>query len=415
MPSEEKNSPVKKLDLKKTQVNEEITEKSNDEAVIDKEVAVKGNRKKAITRILIFLAVVIVILLIYGIYWLKVGKWEQDTEDAYINGYQNVVTSQLNGRITQIYIKDTQEVKEGDLLAVVDDTDYKINFEKAEAALAKAVKGYYSLSSSAYQYVDIVSAKESDLRKAQADYARDSSAYKQGLISKEQYDITSHDLEQAKTALAKSRKEQENARVQAILSSIYTHPNVKEAIVNYKEAYINLERTKIYAPISGIIAKKSIYLGQKVASNQELLTIIDPKDIWVDGNLKENQLKSIKIGNEVEIVSDVNQKKYKGYITGISAGTGNAFSILPAQNATGNWIKIVQRVPIRIDIEKESLENNGALPLGSSATITVNTKVTGDIAELNKKPEQKTELYKIDENDINHRISQIIEANIGRR
>ncbi len=137
--------------------------------------------------------------------------------------------------------------------------------------------------------------------------------------------------------------------------------------------------------------------------------------MWIDGNLKENQLKSVVIGNKVEITSDVNQKKYVGYVTGISAGTGNAFSILPAQNATGNWIKIVQRVPIRIDIDKESLKNNGVLPLGSSVTVSVNTKDKGDVSALNQKIEQKSELYKIDENDINHKISQIIEANIGSR
>ena len=414
MPNEEKNLLVKKVEVKKNDdIQKDLEDKT--ETKDENQVPIKENRKKAFIRIVIFIIILAILGLIYGIHWFKVGKWEQETDDAYINGYQNVVTAQVNGRITEIYIKDTQEVKEGDLLAVIDDTDYKINFEKAEAALAKAVKGYYSLNSSAYQYVDIVSGKESDLKKAQADYSRDSSAYKQGLISKEQFDITSHNVEQAKIALAKSRKEQENARVQAISSSIYTHPNVKEAIVNYKEAYVNLERTKIYSPISGIIAKKSIYIGQKVASNQELLAVVDLKDIWIDGNLKENQLKSVVIGNKVEITSDVNQKKYVGYVTGISAGTGNAFSILPAQNATGNWIKIVQRVPIRIDIDKESLKNNGVLPLGSSVTVSVNTKDKGDVSALNQKIEQKSELYKIDENDINHKISQIIEANIGSR
>lgn len=386
-----------------------------EEKIENKQEDPQTKKKKAVVRIIIFLAVIVLAALIYGIKWYTSGRWMQETEDAYINGYQNTVTSQVDGRITELYIKDTQMVKEGDLLAVIDDTDYKINFEKAEADLAKAVKTYYSLNSSVNQYSDIIKSLRSSLAKAQADYKRDNSAYKQGLISKEEYDSTVNNLDQAQTSLNKALKEQDNARIQAISSSIYTHPEVKAAIVSYKAAYINLERTKIYAPVSGVIAKKSVYIGQKVSANQELLTLVDLNDIWVDGNLKENQLKNIKIGNPVEIKSDVNGKKYKGYITGISAGTGNAFSILPAQNATGNWIKIVQRIPVRIDIDKDSLKENGPVSIGSSTTIDVDTRETVGKPNINDIKEQKTNLYTIDESEINHKISAVIDANLGRR
>ncbi|MCP1224963.1 efflux RND transporter periplasmic adaptor subunit [Sebaldella sp. S0638] len=366
-------------------------------------------------RIGVFVIVIAIIGIIFGVKWFTAGRWIQGTDDAYVNGFQNTVTSQVDGRITELYIKDTQTVKEGDLLAVIDDTDYKINFEKAEANLAKAVKTYYSLNSSADQYSDVIKSLRSSLQKAQADYKRDNAAYKQGLISKETYDATANNLDQAQTSLNKALKEQDNARIQAISSSIYTHPEVKAAIVSYKEAYVNLERTKIYAPISGVVAKKSVYIGQKVSANQELLTLIDLNDIWVDGNMKENQLKNIKIGNKVELKSDVNGKKYTGYVTGISAGTGNAFSILPAQNATGNWIKIVQRIPVRIDIDKDSIKENGAVSLGSSMIIDVDTKEVVENPNVNNIKEQKTNLYTIDESAINHKISEIIDANLGRR
>ena len=395
---------------RENETNNKIIE--NDNAELEKK---QGNRKKALVRIGVFIVIIAIIGVIFGIRWFTTGRWFQETDDAYVNGFQNTVTSQVDGRITELYIKDTQTVKEGDLLAVIDDTDYKINFEKAEANLAKAVKTYYSLNSSADQYTDVIRSMRSSLQKAQADYKRDSAAYKLGLISKEDYDATANNLDQAQTSLNKALKEQDNARIQAISSSIYTHPEVKAAIVSYKEAYVNLERTKIYAPVSGTIAKKSVYIGQKVSANQELLTIVDLGDIWVDGNLKENQLKNIKPGNPVELRSDVNGKKYKGYVTGISAGTGNAFSILPAQNATGNWIKIVQRIPVRIDMDKDSLKENGLISLGSSMTVDIDTKEVVNNPNINNIKEQKTNLYNIDESAVNHKISQIIEANLGRR
>ena len=132
-----------------------------------------------------------------------------------------------------------------------------------------------------------------------------------------------------------------------------THPDVQQAITAYKKAYVDLERTKIYAPVSGVVAKKAIFLGQEVAPSQELLTIINLENTWADVNLKETQMKNVKVGNKVILVSDVNKKKYSGYVQGISAGTGSSLSLLPAQNATGNWIKIVQRVPVRVHIDSD--------------------------------------------------------------
>ena len=407
-PKEKENSNLEAD--RENETNNKIME--NDNAELEKK---QENRKKALVRIGVFIVIVARIGVVFGIRCFTTGRWFQETDDAYVNGFQNTVTSQVDGRITELYVKDTQTVKEGELLAVIDDTDYKINFEKAEANLAKAVKTYYSLNSSVDQYTDVIRSMRSSLQKAQADYKRDSAAYKLGLISKEDYDATANNLDQAQTSLNKALKEQDNARIQAISSSIYTHPEVKAAIVSYKEAYVNLERTKIYAPVSGTIAKKSVYIGQKVSANQELLTIVDLGDIWVDGNLKENQLKNIKLGNPVELRSDVNGKKYKGYVTGISAGTGNAFSILPAQNATGNWIKIVQRIPVRIDMDKDSLKENGPISLGSSMTVDIDTKEVVNNPNINNIKEQKTNLYNIDESAVNHKISQIIEANLGRR
>lgn len=372
----------------------------------------KIKRKKAIKKISIFLIILAVLGMIYGAYWLLYGKNYVKTDDAYVNGNQNIITSQVGGTVTQIYIEDTQFVEKGQLLAVLDDIDYKIALENAAASLGKAVRAYSNLSSDVAQSEDNVKVKKSQLKKAETDFAMDRASYNAGLISKHQYETSKNNLNIAISSLNQSEKALENAKVQADSSSIYNHPDVQQAIAAYKNAYVNLMRTKIYAPESGNIAKKSVFLGQKISPSQELMTIIDLDNVWVDANLKETQMKDVKPGDEAELVSDINGKKYIGYVQGLSAGTGSSLSLLPAQNATGNWIKIVQRVPVRIIIDKDSLKKNGMIPIGSSMEAIVDIrKETKNILPYTEK---SSNLYSIDENVMNKEIDNIIKANIGK-
>ncbi len=372
----------------------------------------KIKRKKAIKKISIFLIILAVLGIIYGAYWLLYGRNYVKTDDAYVNGNQNIITSQVGGTVTQIYIEDTQFVEKGQLLAVLDDIDYKIALENAAASLGKAVRAYSNLSSDVAQSEDNVKVKESQLKKAETDFAMDRASYNAGLISKHQYETSKNNLNIAISSLNQSEKALENAKVQADSSSIYNHPDVQQAITAYKNAYVNLMRTKIYAPESGNIAKKSVFLGQKISPSQELMTIIDLDNVWVDANLKETQMKDVKPGDEAELISDINGKKYIGYVQGLSAGTGSSLSLLPAQNATGNWIKIVQRVPVRIIIDKDSLKKNGMIPIGSSMEAIVDIrKETKNILPYTEK---SSNLYSIDENVMNKEIDNIIKANIGK-
>lgn len=372
----------------------------------------KIKRKKAIKKISIFLIILAVLGIIYGAYWLLYGRNYVKTDDAYVNGNQNIITSQVGGTVTQIYIEDTQFVEKGQLLAVLDDIDYKIALENAAASLGKAVRAYSNLSSDAAQSEDNVKVKESQLKKAETDFAMDRASYNAGLISRHQYETSKNNLNIAISSLNQSEKALENAKVQADSSSIYNHPDVQQAIAAYKNAYVNLMRTKIYAPESGNIAKKSVFLGQKISPSQELMTIIDLDNVWVDANLKETQMKDVKPGDEAELISDINGKKYIGYVQGLSAGTGSSLSLLPAQNATGNWIKIVQRVPVRIIIDKDSLKKNGMIPIGSSMEAIVDIrKETKNILPYTEK---SSNLYSIDENVMNKEIDNIIKANIGK-
>lgn len=372
----------------------------------------KSERKKAVIKMSIFLLILLIIGGIYGVYWIFYGRRYIKTENAYVNSSQNVVTSQIPGRIKEILAENTQEVKKGQLIAVIDDTDYKIALENAAADLGKSVRVYFSLSSNAGQMKDELLSRESQLKKAETDFAMDRASYNAGLISRLQYETSKNNFYMAKAMTEQSRKALENAEIQAKTSSVYNHPDVQKAVAAYKNAYVNLMRTKVYAPEDGKIVKKSVFLGQQVNPSQELLTIINLKDIWVDANLKETQMKNIKIGDRVKLKSDINGKVYSGYIQGISAGTGSALSLLPAQNATGNWIKIVQRVPVRIIFDEDSLKENGTVPVGSSMTAEINT----DIINKNIVPYKKiiSSLYEIDENILNEKINKIIENNMNK-
>ncbi len=348
----------------------------------------------------------------YLLYWLFIGRNYESTDNAYVNSSQTIVTSQVEGNITNLNIEDTQIVKEGDLLLEIDDTDYKINLEKVSANLAKVIRSYSSLIKDVETSKANLTARESDMKKADEDLKRDQESYKLGLISKMELDNTQNIYDVAVTALKQGKEALNNAKNQAkIQNDIRNHPDVKDAIINYKKASLDLIRTKVYASTSGTIAKKSVFIGQRVTSNQNLFSIINLDSIWVDANLKEDQLKNVKIGNEVELKSDFNGKKYKGYVKGISGGTGSSLSVLPAQNATGNWIKIVQRVPVKIILDKEILKEKGVLPIGTSMEATISLKSNSDYKS--DPISLKSNLYSLQEKEIDCEIEKIIKENLA--
>ena len=376
------------------------------------EIQVNNENKESKKKIYLVLILSLGIGIAYLFYWLLIGRNYESTDNAYVNSSQTIVTSQVEGNITNLNIEDTQIVKEGDLLLEIDDTDYKINLEKASANLAKVIRSYSSLIKDVETSKANLIARESDMKKADEDLKRDQESYKLGLISKMELDNTQNIYDVAVTALKQGKEALNNAKNQAkIQNDIRNHPDVKDAIINYKKASLDLIRTKVYASTSGTIAKKSVFIGQRVTSNQNLFSIINLDSIWVDANLKENQLKNVKIGNEVELKSDFNGKKYKGYVKGISGGTGSSLSVLPAQNATGNWIKIVQRVPVKIILDKEILKEKGVLPIGTSMEATISLKSNSDYKS--DPISLKSNLYSLQEKEIDCEIEKIIKENLA--
>lgn len=373
---------------------------------------IKGNKSKAISRIFIFLLVVTIIGCIYAFFWNTQFKWHEETEDAYVNSHQNVVTSQVSGNIVKIMVDDTDEVEKGQLIAVMDKTDYTIAIENATVELENSIRKYYALENNTLVSKNTLNAKKTDFIKNEADFKRDSLSFKNGLISKEQYDTISNNYNQSKIQYEIAQNNYNNELVQSFSSSLKTHPEVQKSIINLKKAYIDLGRTDIRATFDGMIAKRSIYLGQKINANQSLFTIVDLKNSWVDANMKETQLKNLKLGQHVEITSDINKKVYEGSVVGVSAGSGSAFSLLPAQNATGNWIKVVQRIPVKVSINPESIKENGTLPIGSSVIVDINTHQDQTLKILKPTTVENTEIFNADYNSIDSIINTIINDNV---
>lgn len=389
---------------------EEVNKNTQQETTTVNNGNQEAKTKEAKKKMALFLIILIIIGISYGLYWFLYGRFLIKTEDAYITGNQNAVTSQVAGTVKDIYVQNTQQVKKGQLLAVIDDTNYKIALENAKANLGKTVRAYANLSTNVQSSKDAVDVAQTQLSKAQISYKMDEQSYRAGLISKHQFEISKNNLKIAKLDLERANKALEEAKTQATSKTIYTHPDIQQGIAMYKNAYVNLLRTKIYAPESGVVALKSVYLGQQVAPSQQLMTILDLENVWVDANYKETQLKDIKVGNKVKIYSDVTEKTYDGYVVGISGGSGSALSLLPAQNATGNWIKIVQRIPVRVVFEKDSIKKNGTIPIGSSITTTIHVKDSVD--EVEEFPGVTTDLYNIDEQKLQDEINEIVSENL---
>jgi membrane fusion protein (multidrug efflux system) len=364
--------------------------------------------KSAAKKIVIFLASLGLIGGGYFSYYEFYGSKFEETENAYVNANQNTLTSQVPGTVAEISVIDTQPVNAGFKAIQLEKIDYQIALDRAKNDLAKAVRSVKSLQINEDQNQENVDLRLVDFNKAKSDLNRDQKAFQQQVMSKEQFENSKHRFEQAKIALNTAKTSLENSQLLALSHTINEHPDVSRAINFYKQAYIDYTRTSIIIPSNGVVSKKSAYIGQRIQPNQPLLSVIEVDNEWVDANFKESQIEKLKIGQKVELYSDVNHKVYQGYIAGIGAGSGSALSLLPAQNATGNWIKVVQRVPVRINILGESIKINGTLPIGTSMHAKVLLEET---QKVENSKTQKVE-FTYNEAELNNEIQKIITENI---
>ncbi len=376
----------------------QMTNASPNETPSQADDEAKQKRKKMLK---IFALLVIGIAILYTIWALLFGN-KVETDNAYVGAETAEITSMVSGQVEKVLVSDTQQVKKGDVLAVIDNRDAKIAVAQAEAELTKAKRQYTQSSANSSSLSsqilvsadDINSAKaqvaqaEVGYQQAQQEFARRQQLSASGAISKEEYTKSQSALNNAKASVdvAKAALAQAESKRKAAQSNLDANealikgtsqtstPDVLVAQAKLDQALLDLERTEIKAPLDGVIARRSIQVGQRIAPGTSVMKIVPLSELYVDANFKESQLKNVKVGQKATLTSDLYGKKveYHGTVIGFSGGTGSAFALIPAQNATGNWIKVVQRLPVRIQLDAKELAVH-PLRVGLSMTVEVDT------------------------------------------
>ncbi len=380
-----------------TDAQDTLPETPNSNQATDQQL--KAKRKKALSLVAILLFIVLVLFLI----WKFIFHNTVTTDNAYVGAETASITSMVTGQVAEVFTSDTKQVKKGDLLVQIDPRDAEIAVSQAQAELLKAQRQFKqtqanstSLSSQIYVSSDAIQSAtaqvakaKADLAKAQDDYNRRVQLSSSGAISKEELSTSKAsvntakavlDVAQAGLAQAKSSQKAAQSNLEANEALIrganeQSTPDVLVAQAKLKQALLDLERTQIKAPLDGVVTRRNIQVGQRVSPGTSLMMIVPENQLYVDANFKESQLEKVRAGQKVTLTSDLygDSVEYTGTIVGFSGGTGAAFALIPAQNATGNWIKVVQRLPVRIQLDPKELEKH-PLRVGLSMEAKVDLK-----------------------------------------
>ncbi|WP_321928319.1 EmrA/EmrK family multidrug efflux transporter periplasmic adaptor subunit [Paraburkholderia guartelaensis] len=331
-----------------------------------------GKRKRMMTLLVL---VIVIAAVAYGLYYFLVARFTESTDDAYVNGNVVQITPQVTGTVIALKADDTQTVNVGDPLVLLDPADARVTLEQTEAQLAQTVRQVRGLFADDSQYEAQVAQRQSDLSRAQDDLRRRMQVAQTGAVSQEEISHARDAVRSAEAALEAAQQQLAANRALTANTTIANHPNVEAAAAKVRDAYLANARNTLPAPVTGYVAKRSVQVGQRVSPGNPLMSVVPLNSLWVDANFKEVQLKHMRIGQPVEMTADVygSSVVYHGKVVGFSAGTGSAFSLLPAQNATGNWIKVVQRLPVRISLDPEDLLKH-PLRIGLSMQVDVNIR-----------------------------------------
>ena len=372
-------------------------------------------RRKALLKLTAALLLVALLMLLY--WWFYVRGLET-TDDAYSAGNLIPVSAQTAGTVTVIGADDTQRVKIGQELVRLDDADARLAVARAEAELAQTVRQTRTLITGQTRLEAVVAERRALVAKAAGDLKRREAASADQSIAIEDLQHARDAYSQAQAALQTAEAELQAQRELVMNDAVAKHPQVARAAAQLREAALMLERTRIVAPIDGQIAKRSAQIGMRVQTGAPLMALVPLQTMWVDANFKESQLKDIRIGQPVTVHADVygNDVSYRGQVAGLSAGTGSVFSLLPPQNATGNWIKVVQRVPVRITLDARDLAAH-PLRLGLSMHVSVDTRSQDGPLVTDApvgKPVLQTGVYDGQLERANRMVADIIAANSAR-
>ena len=394
--------------------------------------AANGNGKRK--RLLVMAALVVLLIgLAWSAYWFFFSRFHQTTDDAYVSGHVVQITPQVDGTVIAIGAEETDFVKRGQVLVRLNPADADIDLQQAKAQLALAVRQARTLYANDSGVASTLNERRSALKQALADEAKArADLHRREQVAAEGA-VSGEELQHARTALSNATSAVNAARAavtgaeEALRSSraltedttVARHPSVQQAAAHVQAAYLARLRCDIASPISGEVARRNVQIGQRIQTGTPLMAVVPLKQLWVDANFKEDQLRGMRLGQPVTLTADLygDNVEFSGHVVGLGAGTGAAFSLLPAQNATGNWIKVVQRVPVRIALDPAQLEKH-PLRVGLSMEVDVDIsdtsgKALADVAR--DAPLATSALHSQEAEAAQKLVDEIIRDNLGKR
>jgi membrane fusion protein (multidrug efflux system) len=318
------------------------------------------------------------VLIALFVAWYVYQQDTERTEDAYVDGNAVQVTSQISGTVTSIGADNTDYVRAGAPVVKLNPVDVEIQFERSKAALARATRMARTQYSQVEQLQAEVDQRTNDLNKAKSDLKRRAQLASSGAVSREEISHSEDILKNARAGLISTQQSLAQRKAMVDGTTLRSHPDVLTAASNLRDAFVARDRTVVLAPVSGVVTKRSVQVGQRISPGVAMMTVVPLDHLWVNANFKESQLEHIRIGQPVTLTADSygTDVVFHGKVAGLDAGTGSAFALLPAQNATGNWIKVTQRVPVKISLDPSEITSN-PLRLGISMRVKVDTRERG--------------------------------------
>ena len=391
--------------------------------------AAAPGRKKALTLVA---AAVVLGGIGYGAYYALVANHFEHTDNAYVQANVVQITPQVAGTVVAIAADDTDKVQAGQVLVKLDQADARVALDQAQAQLAQTVREVRTLFANNGSLEAQIRLRQADVTRTQTEVARAQDDVNRrapllasGAVGKEEYNHATAQLAAARSAQAGAESALSAAREQLMSNQSLTdgttvdqHPNVARAAARVRETYLALQRAALPAPVDGYVAKRSVQVGQRVQAGSPVMALVTLDQPWVDANFKESQLQRIRIGQPATLTADVYGQKvtYHGKVVGLGAGTGAAFSLLPAQNATGNWIKVVQRVPVRLSLDEAEVKAH-PLRVGLSMEVEVDVaQQDGPVLAQNPREHAvaQTAVFDALQKDADALVRRIIDANLGR-
>lgn len=377
----------------------------------------KGKKKQRKFWLLLLTVIFIIIGAAYLVYWFLVLRHHQETDNAYVAGNQVQIMAQVSGSVNSVTFDNTDFVQKGDVLLTLDPTDAEQAFERAKTALANSVRQTHQLVVNSKQYQANIALRKSELSKAENDLKRRVVLGSVDAIGREELQHAREAVDSAKATLEVAVQQYNANQAMVLDTPLAKQPAILQAAAQMRDAWMALQRTRVISPITGFVSRRSVQVGAQISPGTPLMAVVPADHLWVDANFKETQIANMRIGQPATVISDVygSDVVFKGKVVGIDMGTGSAFSLLPAQNATGNWIKVVQRLPVRIELDPKQIAEH-PLRIGLSTLVTIDTnnrdgRMLSNV--VREQPLYETSALMLDLAPVNQMIADVIHANAG--